>query len=60
MPDDWEWFAVDNIYYQGKKFSLIWDETGKKYGRGKGLTLFRDNILVANSSKIEKLTYSMK
>ena len=60
VPDDWEWFAVDNIYYQGKKFSLIWDETGKKYGRGKGLTLFRDNILVANSSKIEKLTYSMK
>ena len=60
VPDDWEWFAVDNIYYQDKKFSLIWDETGKKYGRGKGLTLFRDNILVANSSKIEKLTYSMK
>ena len=60
VPDDWEWFAVDNIYYQGKKFSLIWDETGKKYGRGKGLTLFRDNILVANSSKIEKLTYSIK
>ena len=60
VPDGWEWFAVDNIYYQGKKFSLIWDETGKKYSRGKGLTLFRDNILVANSSKIEKLTYSMK
>ena len=60
VPDDWEWFAVDNIYYQDKKFSLIWDESGKKYGRGKGLTLFRDNILVANSSKIEKLTYSMK
>jgi len=60
VPDDWEWFAVDNIYYQDKKFSLIWDETGKKYGRGKGLTLFRDNILVANSSKIEKLTYSIK
>tara|TARA_B100001175_G_scaffold123132_1_gene104824 strand:- start:109 stop:1743 length:1635 start_codon:yes stop_codon:yes gene_type:complete len=60
VPDDWEWFAVDNIYYQDKKFSLIWDESGKKYGRGKGLTLFRDNILVANSSKIEKLTYSIK
>ena len=59
IPDDWEWFAVDNLYLQGKKFSLIWDKTGKKYNRGKGLSLFRDNILVAKSSKIEKITYFM-
>ncbi len=60
VPDEWEWFAVDNLYYHGKKFSLIWDKTGKKYNRGNGLSLFRDNILVAKSSKIEKITYSMK
>ena len=60
VPDEWEWFAVDNLYYQGKKFSLIWDKTGEKYNRGKGLTLFRDNILVANSNRVEKLTYSIK
>ena len=59
IPDDWEWFAVDNLYFQGKKFSLIWDKTGKKYNRGNGLSLFRDNILVAKSSKIEKITYFM-
>ena len=60
VPDEWEWFAVDNLYYQGKKFSLIWDKTGKKYNRGNGLSLFRDNILVAKSSKIEKITYFMR
>ena len=60
FPNNWEWFAVDNIYYQGKKFSLIWDKTGKGYSRGKGLMLFRENILVAKSNKIENLTYSMK
>ena len=59
IPDDWEWFAVDNLYFHGKKFSLIWDKTGKKYNRGNGLSLFRDNILVAKSSKIEKITYFM-
>ena len=59
-PDEWEWFAVDNLYIQGKKFSLIWDKTGKKYNRGNGLLLFRDNILVSKSTKIEKITYSMK
>ena len=60
VPDEWEWFAVDNLYYQGKKFSLIWDKTGEKYNRGKGLTLFRDNIIVANSSRVEKITYYIK
>ena len=60
VPNNWEWFAVDNIYYQGKKFSLIWDKTGKRYSRGKGLMLFRENILVAKSNKVENLTYSMK
>ena len=60
VPDNWDWFAVDNLYIQGKKFSLIWDRTGKKYNRGNGLSLFRDNILVAKSSKIEKITYSMR
>ena len=60
VPDYWDWFAVDNLYIQGKKFSLIWDRTGKKYNRGNGLSLFRDNILVAKSSEIEKITYSMR
>ncbi len=60
VPDDWEWFAVDNLYFQGKKFSLIWDKTGKKYKRGNGLSLFRENILVAKSAEIEKLNYSFR
>ncbi len=60
VPNNWEWFAVDNIYFQGKKFSLIWDKTGKRYSRGKGLMLFKENILVAKSNKVENLIYSMK
>ena len=32
----------------------------QKYNKGKGLKLFKDNILVANSNKIEKLTYIVR
>ena len=46
--------------YIQEKILLIWDKTGKKYNRGNGLLLFRDNILVSKSTKIEKITYSMK
>ena len=40
--------------------SLVWDGTGKKYNRGKGLMLFKENVLVAKSNKIEKLIYTME
>ena len=60
IPDNWDWFAVDNISYQGEKLSLVWDRTGKKYNRGKGLMLFKENVLVAKSNKIEKLIYTME
>ena len=46
--------------FQGEKMSLVWDGTGKKYNRGKGLMLFKENVLVAKSNKIEKLIYTME
>ena len=36
IPDNWKWFAVKNINYQGKKIDIVWDENGKKFGLGKG------------------------
>ena len=56
IPQDWEWFAAENIPFQGKEISLIWDKTGKKYGFGKGLMLFVDKKLVVQAEKIQKIT----
>ena len=56
IPDDWTFFAVENIFYQGKNLSLVWDKTGKRYNLGKGLMLFLEKELVAKADKIEKLT----
>ena len=55
IPQDWEWFAAENIPFQGKEISLIWDKTGEKYGLGKGLMLFVDQILVEQKDKIQKI-----
>lgn len=65
VPDDWDWFTVDNISYQEEKLSLVWDRTGEKYNTGKGLMLFKENefkekILVAQSINIDELTYTME
>jgi hypothetical protein len=59
VPDDWEWFAVNKIFYQGKNLSLVWDKTGKKYKLGKGFMLFVDNKLVARSSEIKQIVYDL-
>ena len=55
IPQDWEWFAAENIPFQGKEISLIWDKTGEKYGLGKGLMLFVDQMLVEQKDKIQKI-----
>jgi len=36
--------------------TIIWDKTGEKYGKGKGLTLLVDGKKVAHSSTISRLT----
>ena len=55
IPQNWEWFAAENIPFQGKDISLIWDKTGEKYGLGRGLMLFVDKILVEQKDKIQNI-----
>ena len=55
IPQNWEWFAAENIPFQGKDISLIWDKTGEKYGLGKGLMLFVDKILVEQKDRIQNI-----
>jgi Domain of unknown function (DUF5060)/Domain of unknown function (DUF5605) len=38
----WDWFCLDNVWYHGRTLTIIWDRTGKKYGRGAGLTVLED------------------
>ena len=58
IPEDWEWFAAENIYFQGKEISLIWDKTGKYYNLGQGLMLFIDKKLAIKKDKIQKIIFT--
>lgn len=61
LPDEkWDWFCLDNVLYHNKILSIVWDKTGLKYNKGKGLSLFIDGKLVANSSTLGKLIYIPK
>ncbi|MBN2761721.1 MAG: six-hairpin glycosidase, partial [Bacteroidales bacterium] len=53
----WDWFCLDNLFYHGKKLTILWDNDGTKYNRGKGLTLFVNGVKAAHSDSITKLLY---
>lgn len=52
----WDWFALDNILYHGKIITIIWDKTGKKYNRGKGLSVWADGKKIASKRRLARVT----
>jgi len=54
--DAWDWFCLDNILYHGRVLTILWDRTGRKYGRGKGLRMFADGVEIARSDSLERIT----
>jgi len=56
----WDYFCLDNVLYHGKILTIIWDKTGEKYGKGKGLTLFIDGKQAAHSPKLARISASLK
>jgi len=51
----WDWFCLDKVSYHGKILTVIWDKTGEKYGRGKGLRVFADGKEIAKSAELKKV-----
>ncbi len=39
IPDDWEFFKVDNMWIDNRCFSVVFDKNGNRYGTGKGLKI---------------------
>jgi len=60
VPDGkWDWFCLDHISYHGKILTILWDKTGDKYGRGKGLRVLVDGIEVAKADTLVKVTATL-
>jgi hypothetical protein len=51
----WDWFCLDNVLYHGKLITIIWDKTGNKYKKGKGLTVWANGKKVAGSLELKKV-----
>jgi hypothetical protein len=54
-PDDWDYFALDDLRYRGHDVAIIFDRTGERYHRGIGLQVFIDGAKAASSPKSSRL-----
>ena len=57
VPDGtWDYFCLDNVDYHRHRLTILYDRTGSRYGRGKGLRLLVHGRLIAASAKLERIT----
>jgi len=57
VPDGkWDWFCLDNVPYHGRVLTILWDKTGEKYARGKGLQVLADGKQIARRDTLGRLT----
>jgi len=54
--DAWDWFCLDNVLYHGRTLTVLWDRTGEKYNKGKGLFIFADGTEIAKSDDLTDVT----
>ena len=54
-PDNWDYFALDDLNYHGQRLSIIWDKTGARYNRGRGLSVWANGQKIASSPTLKKL-----
>ena len=55
-PESWDYFALDGVRYHGHKLAILWDRSGQRYRRGRGLTLVADGRTIARSPRLTRLT----
>ena len=52
---EWPWFCLDNVKYHGRNLTILWDEDGSHYNKGKGLRVFVDGKEVGHSPELGHL-----
>ncbi|PTX92511.1 glycosyl hydrolase family 65 protein [Opitutus sp. ER46] len=54
--DTWDWFCLDGVGYHGRILTIVWDRTGQRFGRGAGLTILANNLVIARSPTLQRVT----
>ena len=42
IPEDWDYFRVENLWLKGQRYCIVFDRDGKHYGQGKDLQILQN------------------
>ena len=57
LPEDtWDFFCLDGVPYHGWSLTILYDKTGKHYGKGIGLRLLADGKEIGAAATLERVT----
>ena len=59
VPAAWDYFCLEDVKYHGRSVTILYDRTGAKYGRGKGLRVFVDGRQSGAAATVSKLTIAI-
>ncbi|MGB2824206.1 MAG: glycosyl hydrolase family 65 protein, partial [Phycisphaerae bacterium] len=54
--DGLDYFCLDSVPYHGRGLTILWDRTGRRYGKGPGLLVFADGKQVAAADALRRVT----
>ena len=52
----WDYFCLDQVRYHGRNLTILYDKTGERYGRGKGLQVLANGQRIAGSESLQRVT----
>ncbi len=55
----WDYFCLDAVPYHGHSLTILWDKTGKHYGKGQGLRIFSDVKLLGATDSLARLQVAL-
>lgn len=60
LPDNtWDYFCLDGVRYHGRNITVVYDKTGRKYGKGAGLRILVDGTEKASAPGLSKITITI-
>ncbi|KAI9796081.1 MAG: hypothetical protein M1833_006503 [Piccolia ochrophora] len=62
IPDNWTYFAVENLPYHGSLFSILWDQAGNQYSdfaHQPGLSIYSNGSLLYNQPNLSPVNVTL-
>lgn len=58
-PASWDYFALDDVLYRGRRISIVWDRHGSRYSLGPGLHVFVNGARLLHADSLKPCSATM-